>query len=352
MMKKNKKRQSKTGLPPGSHIYTGKKTESKTVIETYSYNLEKYYHTVKDAPNVENQASNLKYWINVTGLVDVESVKHICDQYGIHHLYQEDILNVFQRPKVEEEDEYVFVSFKALYWNDAEKSIDEEQISLILTQQAVITFQENAGDSYDYLRERIRTENSMIREKEVDYLFYRILDITVDTYFDIMEKMGTYLEEIEDEVITAPKSEILMKLQNNKKDIMVLRRHFYPMRDLINKLSASDHPMIDAKTKKYLRDVLDHTIQNIENVETFREMNMSLKDIYLNSMSHEMNRIMKILTIMSTFFIPLTFLVGVYGMNFKYMPELYWPYGYYGLWAIMIAIVLGLTYWFRKKGWF
>ena len=270
----------------------------------------------------------------------------------MHYLYQEDILNVFQRPKVEEEENYIFVTLKALEWDEQTKEVEEEQMSVILTSNAVITFQEKEGDGFQIIRERLETANTTVRERPIDYLFYRILDVSVDIYFDILEKMGDYLEEIENEVLGQPDNVVLLKIQNNKKDIMQVRKNIYPMRDVLNKLISSDHPFIHEKTKKYFRDVLDHTIQILETVETYRDTNFSLKDIYLNAMSHEMNRIMKILTIISTFFIPLTFIVGVYGMNFKYMPELNWINGYYLIWGIMLTIVVLLTYWFKRKGWF
>jgi magnesium transporter len=270
----------------------------------------------------------------------------------VHYLYQEDILNVFQRPKVEEEEKYMFVTFKSLDWNETNHEIDEEQMSMIISNNIVITFQEKNGDAFDIIRERLNSENSIIRNKSVDYLFYRLLDITVDIYFDILEKLGDYIEQMENEVLSKPDNNVLIKIQNNKKDIMQIRKNIYPMRDVLNRLISSDHVLIEDKTKKYFKDVLDHTIQILETVETYRDINFSLKDIYLNAMSHEMNKIMKILTIISTFFIPLTFIVGVYGMNFKYMPELSWPSGYYVVWCFMLAIVIGLSLWFKRKGWF
>ncbi len=350
--KKDKRRPSKTGLPPGTHVYTGRNLSPISELEVYVYSPEACTHfqpTLKELLELDTTKS---MWININGISNIETIRSICDKFGVHYLYQEDILNVFQRPKVEEENNYIYATFKSLEWNETANELEEEQISVILSESTVITFQEKPGDSYDILRDKLKAENSILRERQVDYLFYRILDITVDTYFDILEKMGDYLEKIENEVLALPDGELLIKIQNNKKDIMQVRKNIYPMRDMLNKMIMSEHEMIDEKTKKYFKDILDHTIQILDTVETYRDLNMSLKDVYLNAVSHEMNRIMKILTIISTFFIPLTFIVGVYGMNFDRMPELRWEYGYYMVWAIMISIVIFLLYWFKRKGWF
>ncbi|MGB4959788.1 MAG: magnesium/cobalt transporter CorA [Saprospiraceae bacterium] len=349
---KIKKRHSKTGMPPGTHVYTGQNMSDVPVIELFEYDL---YSCVKTEPDIDELLkvqSEENLWINVFGISNTKVVNHICDKFGVHHLFQEDILNVFQRPKVEEDKEYIFLTFKALEWNTEDSQIAEEQISLILTKNAVITFQEKAGDGFTILRERLMLDSSALRTKGVDYLFYRIVDISVDNYFDILEKMGDYLEYIETQAMQHLTSEVLVTIQNNKKDIMQLRKSLYPMREVLNNLISMEHILISDQTKKYFKDVSDHTIQILETIETYRDINISLKDVYLNAMSHEMNRIMKILTIISTIFIPLTFVVGVYGMNFKYMPELDWPTGYFVIWGVMIMIVLLLSAWFWRKGWF
>ena len=349
---KHKKRLSKTGLPPGTHVYTGKNVDEVSQIELFSYNKtrcvqKKLNHTIPYTFDPE-----LNHWINIYGVHDVAVIKTYCDLIGVHHLFQEDIMNVFQRPKVEEEDDYIFTALKAFDWKTQANELEDEQISIILSRNIVITFQEKPGDHFDMVRERLMTDGSVVRERNIDYLFYRLLDITVDVYFDLLEKMGDYLESTEDLILNQPENGILSRIQSNKKDIMQMRKMIYPMRDLVAKLVTSEHPLIEPKTKKYLRDIQDHTIQIMETLETYRDINYSLKDLYLNAMSHEMNRIMKILTIISTFFIPLTFIVGVYGMNFKFMPELHWQHGYYLIWGIMLTIVVVLSLWFKRKGWF
>ncbi|MBC7885040.1 MAG: magnesium/cobalt transporter CorA [Saprospiraceae bacterium] len=344
---------SKKGLAPGTHVYTGTNIMDISVLETISYDSESVEvkkPTLEEFKKTELSDKNL--WINVDGISNEVYVRDICNKYGIHYLYQEDIMNVFQRPKVEDEANYLFFTFKSLEWDDVTKEIEEEQFSIILTKNTVITFQEKPGDYFDLLRDKLNTKSSILREKSIDYLFYRLLDITVDNYFEILEKLGEHLELLEIEIMSCPKAEHLTLIQNNKKDTMQMRKNIYPLRDVLNKLVNIEHPLIKDQTKKYFKDVLDHTVQVLETVETYREINVSLKDVYLNSLSHEMNKIIKVLTIISTFFIPLTFIVGVYGMNFKYMPELEWRYGYYLIWGIMIVIVIGLTIWFKRKNWF
>lgn len=351
--RKPKRSKSKTGLPPGTPVYTGHKTKEDIKIDVFSYNTEKYN---RYSPNIEEilaaKETGDKIWIQIMGLHDVTAIKQICDKYSVHYLYQEDILNVDQRPKVEEEDNYLYVCFKSINWDQTEKCLEEEQVSLILTQNTLISFRESYEDNYDTIRERIMSPASIIREKNIDYLFYRILDITVDAYYDIMEMLGAYIEDLEEEIMESPSQSTLVKIQSNKKDLMYLRKNLFPLRDVVNKLTFYKNPLIDSKSRKYFRDIMDHLTQNLDNVDTFIDMNMSLKDIYLNTQSNEMNKIMKILTIISTIFIPLTFIVGVYGMNFEDMPELKMKYGYYVTWLIMISIVIGLTYWFKRKKWF
>ncbi len=353
--KKHKKQyhSGKKGLPPGTHIYTGKNKIEIPVIDIISYDETSCETSHPNlSQTIERKPTAKKEWININGISDESYVRLICDKYGIHTLFQEDILNVFQRPKVEEDSKYLFMTFKSLNWNEENRCLDEEQLSFILLDKTVLSFQEIPGDQFDQIRTRLNTDGSIIRTKEVDYLFYRLLDVTVDNYFEILEKLGDYLEEIEDGIMHHPTAQDLEKIQENKKDIMQLRKHIYPLRDVLNRIISTENDLIDEKTKKYFKDVLDHTIQVLETVETYREINLSLKDVYLNSLSHEMNRVMKVLTIISTVFIPLTFIVGVYGMNFDNMPELRWQYGYFYIWGFMIVVTLLLIVWFRNKRWF
>ncbi len=339
-------------MPPGAHIYTGKHFTRTPDIEVYSFSPEKCEVSQPSFSELQQQTSGQIRWININGINHTEAVAAICKLFEVDYLYQEDILNIFQRPKAELEDNYIFLTFKSLEWDPVQRHVAEEQISLILSKNATISFQEKPGDHFDFLREKLKSDISVIRTKTSDYLFYRLLDITVDSYFELLEKIGETLEVLEINVLEKPSPSVLHEIQMNKKDLMTIRRNIYPMRDLLNKVINGEHPLISDATLKYFRDVQDHTIQIIETLETFREMNLSLKDAYLNAMSHEMNKIMKVLTIISTLFIPLTFIAGVYGMNFKYMPELEWTHGYTLTWGIMLTVVISLIVWFRKKGWF
>lgn len=352
LSKKAHKRKSKTGLPPGSHVYTGKNIKESPIIEVFEFDDTSCEKIITNVHGVLNLPKDKKLWVNVNGINDVEVVKQICEKYNIDPLYQEDILNVFQRTKIEEENNYIYLTFKSLEWNEQILEIEEEQISLILSNNTIITFQEKLGDNFDILRSKLLSSTSSIRGRNLDYLFYRILDVTVDTYFDILEKLGDLIEDMESEISTSTSKNMLHKIQASKAAINLMRKNIYPMRDLLNKLVATDHELIDEGSKKYFKDVLDHSIQILENIETYRDITLGLKDLYFNTVSHEMNLVMKTLTIISTLFIPLTFIVGVYGMNFRVMPELEWAYSYYLVWAFMLTIAIGLMIWFRRKGWF
>ena len=350
-IKKQQRRTSKTGLPPGTPVYTGSKATTNIHIDVINLNTESCTQYNPDLEQLIASESKDNQWVQITGIQEVSAIKSICEKYNIHFLHQEDILNVDQRPKLEDEDHYLFLCFKSLTWNESKNTLDDEQISVILTSSTLLTFCETPNDNFDSIRERILSHTSIAREKHIDYIFYRILDVTIDTFYDIMDRTGRYIEDLEDEILEKPTQETLIKIQSNKKDLMFLRKSIYPFRDVINKLTYYEIPLIDIKTRKYFRDVLDHITQNLDNVETYIDMNMSLKDIYLNTQSNEMNKVMKILTIISTIFIPLTFIVGVYGMNFRNMPELDMRYGYLTTWIVMIGIVITLIYWFKKKNW-
>lgn len=346
---------SKRGLPHGVPIYTGSIAQSETKISIISYN--KVDTNILSNVSIKyleswQPSNDFVHWINVTGVAIVEDIKNICNKFDIHYLYQEDIMNVFQRPKIDEDDDYIYSTFKSLNWDDSKAQVVEEQYSTVLLKNIVISFEETEGDNFDLLREKLRIDSSFFGERGADYLYYKLLDITVDHYFDVVEKIGDQLEVIENQLLVKARPAHLNHIQETKKDLMQTRKNVLPLRDLFARLIASDHPCIDDKTKKYFRDVQDHVIQVIDSTDTYREINLSLKDMYLNSLSHDMNHVIKVLTIISTFFIPLTFLVGVYGMNFENMPELRLEHGYYYLWGVMLLTVVGLSIYFRKKGWF
>ena len=271
--------------------------------------------------------------------------------YDLHPLVLEDILNTDQRPKVEDYERYLFLTLKMITYEEKEKIVHVEQVSVILGSSFVISLQESEGDVFDSVRERLRKGKGRIRKSGPDYLAYALMDAVVDNYFLVLEKIGEDIEELEEEVIRKPGPETVESIQNLKRELLYLRKSVWPLREAILSLEKGESPLIEDKTAIYLRDVYDHSIQIIDTVETFRDMVAGMLDIYLSGVSNKMNEIMKVLTIIATLFIPLTFIVGVYGMNFKYMPELEWHDAYFFVWAVMIAIAVLMLFYFRKKKW-
>jgi len=284
--------------------------------------------------------------------------------YGIHPLVLEDILTD-QRPKIEDYDDYIFIVLKMLYYEESEKSpeddeegddlgessLDMDQVSIILGPNFIISFKEKEVDVFNPLRDRLRTAKGRVRKQGADYLAYSMIDAIVDHYFVIMEKLGERFEDLEDAVVSDPEPGILPTIYNLKRDMLFLRKSVWPLREAISKMQRTDSHLVTEATKIYLRDVYDHTIQVIENVETFRDMSSSLLEIYLSSLSNKLNEVIKLLTIISTIFIPLTFLAGVYGMNFRFMPELESPWGYPAVLIFMLLVVVVMLAYFRKKEW-
>ncbi|MBK9257582.1 MAG: magnesium/cobalt transporter CorA [Saprospiraceae bacterium] len=347
-----KKRISKKGLPPGTKIYTGMHAQNDMYVEYRMYNQEQSECTIISPEDmVGERETSINHWFNIIGVHNSEIVKYISDLYDIHLLHQEDIMNVFQRPKLEEEKDYSFIVMKMIVWNQDKNELDEEQLSFFLFNDTLLTFQERAGDIFDPIRERLKDKNTKVRERKVDYLLYLLLDIIVDHYFEVLDKMGEKIEEIEDNLLLSCNVIHLSEIQKNKKDLILMRKIVYPLRELISKLLRNENQQFEERNLRYLRDIYDHSIQLLDTIDSYREINVSLKDIYLNTVSNDLNKVMKMLTIISTVFIPLTFIVGVYGMNFDAMPELRWKYGYLIVWIIMVMIVILLVIYFRRKKW-
>jgi len=295
-------------------------------------------------------------WINVDCPRQIYSLEKLGACYGLHPLVLEDILTD-QRPKVEDYEDYIFIVIKMLYYKEAEDddeigdfNIDMDQVSIIFGNNFIISFKEKDVDVFRPLKERLRTARGRIRKQGADYLAYSMIDSIVDHYFVIMEKLGDRFEELEDSVVSNPEPGILPAIYNLKRDMLFLRKSVWPLREAISRMQRMDSHLISETTRIYLRDVYDHTIQVIENIETFRDMSASLLETYLSSLSNKLNEVIKLLTIISTIFIPLTFLSGLYGMNFTYMPELQHPYGYPAVLVLMLLVVaVMLTYFYRKK---
>ena len=343
----------KAGLPPGTLVYTGERKMETARITVIDYDVntfqEKQVAKIEDC--FEFKTTPTVTWINIDGLHDVNIIEKIGNQYDFHPLVLEDILNTGQRPKFEDYEKYVYIVLMMLSFDDESQTVLSEQVSIVLGKNYVISFQENIGDVFEQIRDRIRNAKGKIRKMGADYLMYALLDAIVDNYFIILEKLGEKIEFLEEELVSNPMEKTLQQIHNLKREMVHLRRSIWPLRELLSGIERSESDLILESTDAYLRDVYDHTIQVIDTVESFRDMVSGMLDIYLSSVSNRMNEVMKVLTIIATIFIPLTFIAGVYGMNFKYMPELKWKFGYFGVLLIMLIITGGMLYYFKKKKW-
>jgi magnesium transporter len=289
-------------------------------------------------------------WVDITGLHDRDLLERAGKKYGIHHLVLEDICDTGQRAKTEDYDDYQYIVLKMLSWDEASKGIDVEQVSFVLFENTLISFQERPGDLFGGVRERLRLGKGRIRRLGADYLAYALLDAIVDGYFLLTEKIGDQVELIEDELLADPGTATAGRIHELKREMIFLRKAVWPLREVISMIDKSER-FFRGETAVYMRDLYDHVIQIIDAVETIRDILSGMLDIYLSSISNRMNEIMKVLTIIATIFIPLTFIAGVYGMNFRFMPELEWKWGYAGVLGVMAATAFGMLRFFRKKGW-
>jgi magnesium transporter len=307
----------------------------------------------KDVKDVEEclsfRDSSTVTWINIDGITDRDLIGKVGECFGLHPLLVEDITTTTQRPKIEETETYIFIMLKMLYWS--ENAIKTEQVSIVLGPTFVLSFQEYPGDVFDPIRERINNAKGRIRRRGADYLSHGLMDAVVDNYFIVLEKIGEEVEEIEEELVTDPKPETLQDIYRLKRMMVELRRSVWPLREVISRFERIESSLVDESTKIYFRDIYEHTIQVIDTVETYRDMMASMIDLYLSSVSNKMNEVMKVLTIFASIFIPLTFIAGIYGMNFQYMPELGWHWGYFGVLGSMGFLITVMVIYFRRKGW-
>jgi magnesium transporter len=351
-MKLFKHKYTKTGLPPGSLVFNGKKPDEKASINLISFNetnyIESEYTEISDCIN--NTSPGRTNWININGLHNTTILQEIGNNFNIHNLVLEDVLNLNHRPKIDIFDHYIFLTLKMLVIQD--NQIDNEQVSLILGKNYVITFQEKKGDIFDPIRKRIKKAEGRVRQAKADYLFNILTDILVDNYYSITEFMDARLDEIEDNILSDPDEQMLQLLQVRKKDIIVLRNDITPLREAMHKLQYEENNLIDHETRHYFADIFDHVIHITDQLDSQRELLIGLKDLYLSSISHKMNKIMQVLTIIATIFIPLSFIVGVYGMNFDNIPELHLKHGYLYVWLLMLSIVITMLFFFKRKKWF
>jgi magnesium transporter len=349
-----KRSSKKAGLSPGTVVFVGEKKVEEIRITIIDYDENQYKEreiknvaecfTYKDTPSIS--------WINIIGVHQVDIIEKLGDHFVLHPLLQEDVVNTHQRPKLDEFDDHLFIVLKMFSFNKEDHELEAEQISLIVGSHFVISFQERQGDGFEQVRERLRKGKGRIRKKGSDYLAYALIDAIVDSYYSILEILGEHIESLQEELVSEPKREDLQIIQHLKRDMLFFRKSIWPLRDVIGGLVKGEASLIKEDVLVYLRDVYDHSIQVIDTIETFRDMLSALLDIYLSSVGNRMNEVMKVLTIIATIFIPMTFLAGIYGMNFKYMPELEWRYAYLFFWIVVSVVLIAMVAWFKRKKWF
>ncbi len=343
----------KIGASPGTLVHVGDRKVDTPKISVFTYDAE---HLAEKIPRrIEDCASCAAgpgvCWVDIAGIHQIDILEKCGAIFGLHPLVLEDILNTGHRPKFEEHDDFLFLVLKMLSLPEQGTEIRVEQISLIVGRNHLLTFQEREEDLFDGVRDRLRGNRGKIRKRGADYLAYALIDAIVDGHFVILERIGDEIERLEDELLGNPSPETLRSIHQLKREMILLRKSVWPLRELIGALQRCESPLIAEGTDIFLRDVYDHTIQIIDTVETFRDMLSGMLDLYLSSVSNRMNEIMKVLTVIATIFIPLTFLAGVYGMNFDYLPELRWRWGYAAFWGLSLLCALGMARFFRGKKW-
>lgn len=354
----------KTAASPGTLVYTGKEEVEEVSLTVIHYSLDHF--EIISGSSLSEVEENLSgdgvVWVNVNGLHDVELIEQIGNRFEIHPLVLEDLLSVKQRPKIEDHECYIFTVLRMMYVEDsdlqhkennppAESQITEEQVSIIFNGNLVITFQEKSGDVFQDIRERLRGGKGRIRGAPGDYLAYALLDAIVDHYFIVNDEMNERIAELDDLITQGVSSEGLEEIYRIKRSLIHMRRHIAPVREILNVLERASSPHINNAHNLFFRDVQDHLLQSLDSLDFNREVLSELTSVYLSAVGNKTNDIMKLLTLMAALFIPITFVAGVYGMNFEYIPELQWRYGYLYFWGVVIGVTALLLGFFRRKGW-
>ncbi len=343
-----KKWPKKAGLPPGSLVYTGKE-DIPIKMDLIEYNKEIFSQkAIEKCPEFTNE--DTINWIKVNGLKDVETLRKIGKCFNLHPLVLEDVLNINQRPKVEDYNDHLYIVLKLFDINDDDRMVTK-QVSLILQKNLVISFQDDDEPIFDLIIKRIKIKENQIRNKGADYLLYSLIDTIIDSYFLDLEKVEDNIERIEYNLIENTNPEVLKRIHNIKMDIITLRKTIRPLRGMLSTLESSEYFQIDESTDYYFRDVYDHSLQIFEMLESLRDRVSEILDIYLSSTSNKLNEIVRVLTVISTIFVPLTFIVGLYGMNFNNMPELREPLGYPAVLIILLIVAIFMLLYFRRKKW-
>ncbi len=350
---KLKSLKGKVGQVPGTIHYTGFKADKPLSLELFGYTKDKLEHlelfSIEDALGYHKKGHI--FWLNFNGLNHVEEIGIVGKHYNLHPLVLEDIANVTQRPKLDEYEDYLFIIVKMLYY-DQKENLVVEQISFVLGEDFVLSFQESEGDVLDPVRDRLKKSQGRVRFMHADYLLFALIDSIIDHYYTILESLGDKIEGLESDLFNGmEKPDTVQRIQELKREVLRVRRAVLPLRELVNKIEKYDNRLITSNSKIYYRDLYDSIIQISEQIDIYREMIWGLMDMHMNALSMKMNQVMKVLTVMASIFIPMTFLAGIYGMNFENIPELKYHYGYYIFWGVMILIVLGMIIYFRRKKW-
>lgn len=352
MRKLVRKQTKRAGLSPGTLIHVGEKKTDAANLSVIRYNktdVQRFENiSVEDLTDPSNKYIT---WYHLNGLHDVRLIELLGNRFAIHSLILEDIVNTEQRPKIEDHGDYVFIVLKMLYYDNSSQEVKPEQVALIIGNNYLISFHENENNFFNPVRERINSGKGRIRTMGSDYVTYALMDAIVDNYFTILENLGDEIERIEATLIADPTADTLRRINSIKREMLFLRKNIWPLREIISVMQRGESPLIKPAIRVYLRDMYDHTIQVIDTIETMREILTGMVDIYLSSVSNKTNQVMKVLTIIATIFIPLTFIVGIYGMNFEYMPELAWRWGYPGIMLVMAGIIGVMLLYFKRRDW-
>lgn len=351
MAKRKKKRLDKIGRPPGSIEFSGEKHLDQVHCRVIEYDNENLREDTATERFGELPPSNFNQWFDIVGLHETELIKKVGKRFKLHPLTMEDILSTSQRPKVEVYEDYIYMVLRMILVNPMTHQVSSEQVSLVLGQGWLLSFQEKKGDVFEIIRDRLRNGGGRVRKKGVDYLAYSLVDAIVDQYFVVLEDFADQVEDIEEGLLLGDASEKLGSLQEMKRFIIGLRKSVWPLREAIHGLTKMESSLVEEETQVYLRDAYDHTIQVVDTIESLRDMVAGVQDLYLSVVNNKMNEVMKVLALISTIFLPLTLVAGIYGMNFQWMPELSYTWGYPLALTLMFAVGIGMYLFFKSRKW-
>ena len=347
------RRRKQPGASPGTLVHTGEVKTDRVQLHRIDYDAdrldEREVASIDEAFPLDRDATVT--WLNVDGLHDVEVIETLGERVGLHPLVMEDILSTGQRPKLDDYEDLVYIVLRMVQFDAPSEELIDEQVSLVVGRNFVISFQERPGDVFDSVRERLRTAKGRIRASGADYLAYALIDAVVDHYFVALEQLSDVIEDLSEAILDSPDPKSLERVHDLKRSLILMRKSIWPLREVAGKLVRAEAPLFEVSTLVFVRDVYDHAVQVIDTVESLRDIVAGMHDIYLSGLSNRMNEIMKVLTIIATIFIPLTFVAGIYGMNFHYMPELEWRWGYFTALGVMILIAAIMIALFRRKRW-